>query len=107
MTDSCLARGRADRRTQLGDLDIAPAARHPPLLRQLALLENAVHQSSRQPPDIRFAMRPDSQGIGPAASRTGDVEHSPDHQPPPPPPPAASHIFRNKSEPEHSEMSTQ
>ena len=105
MTDSCLARGSADRRTQLGDLDIAPAARRPPLLRQLALLENAVNQSSRQPPDIRFAMRPDSQGIGPAASRTDAVEHSPDHQPLPPP--AASHIFRNKSEPEYTEMSAQ
>ena len=57
-------------RAALDDLlDIAPAARRPPLLRQLALLENAVQQSSRQPPDIRFAMRPDSQGIGAAASR--------------------------------------
>ncbi len=49
-------------------LDIAPAARRPPLQRQLALLDNAVQQSSRQPLDIRFAMGTDSQGIGPAAS---------------------------------------
>ena len=35
-------------------------------------------QSPRQPPDIRFAMRPDSQGIGAAASRHGDLEPSPD-----------------------------
>ena len=65
-------------RAALDDLvDIAPAARRPPLLRQLALLENAVQHSSRQPPDIRFALRPDSQGIGPAASRPGDLKPAP------------------------------
>ena len=95
-------------RAALDDLlDIAPVARHPPLLRQLALLEDALHHSSRPPPDIHFAMRPDSQGIGPAASRTGDVEHSPDHAQEAPPPPAARarNIFETASEPEYNEMS--
>ena len=66
-------------RAALDDLlDVAPAIRHPPLVRQLTLLEDAVHRSSRQPPDIDFAMCPDSQGIGVAASRHGDLEPAPD-----------------------------
>ena len=66
-------------RAALDDLlDVAPAIRHPPLLRQLALLEDALQRSSRQPPDIDFAMSPDSQGIGVAASRHRDLELSPD-----------------------------
>ncbi len=87
-------------------LDVAPPARHPPLRRQLALLEETLHHSSRQPPDICFAMRPDGQGIGPAAS-TGDVEHSPDHAQEAPPPPAARAIntFGTTSEPAYNEMS--
>ena len=65
-------------RAAIGDLlEIAPATRRPPLLRQLALLDNAVQQSSRQPPDISFAMGTDSQGIGPAASCNDDGVYSP------------------------------
>ena len=74
-------------RAALDDLvDIAPAARRPPLLRQLALLENAVQHSSRQPPDIRFVLRPDSQGIGPAHRATGDLKPAarPSRHSPPP-----------------------
>ena len=78
-------------RAALDDLlEVAPAARRPPLLRQLALLEDALRHSSRQPPDVRFARRPDSQGIGVAASGNGDVEHPPD-SPQALPPPAARH----------------
>jgi uncharacterized membrane protein len=68
-------------RAALDDLlDIAPDDRRPPLRAQLALLDSAVQQSSRQPPDIRFAVRPDSQGIGPAASRNGGEERSHEFQ---------------------------
>ncbi len=67
-------------RAALDDLlDVAPAVRRPPLLRQLALLDDVVHRSSRQRSDVHFAMRPDSQGIGSAASRTDDVEPSPNY----------------------------
>ena len=79
-------------RAALDDLlEVAPAARRPALLRQLVLLEEALRHSSRQPSDVRFATRPDSQGIGVAASRNGDVEYPSDHAQRPLPPPAASH----------------
>ena len=52
-------------RAALDDLlDVAPADRRPPLLRQLALLDEAVHRSSRQPSDVALRDGPDSQGIG-------------------------------------------
>jgi uncharacterized membrane protein len=63
-------------RAALDDLlAVAPADRRPPLHRQRALLDEAVHQSSRQPADIEFAMAPDSQGIGVAASSNGHAHH--------------------------------
>ena len=64
-------------RAALDDLlEVAPADRRPPLQRQRALLDEAVHQSSRQPADIEFAMAPDSQGIGVAASSNGHAHHA-------------------------------
>jgi uncharacterized membrane protein len=64
-------------RAALDDLaEVAPADRRPALHRQRALLEEALHQSSRQPADIQFAMAPDRQGIGAAASRDGHA-HEP------------------------------
>ena len=97
-------------RAALDDLlDIAPAARRPPLLRQLALLDEALRHSSRQPPDVWFARRPDSQGIGVAASGNGDVAHSPDYAQQPLPPPAASHprFGYNSESSGYDEMSRQ
>jgi uncharacterized membrane protein len=64
-------------RAALDDLlHVAPADRRPPLQRQLALLDEAVQQSSRQPADILFAMAPDSQGIGVAASHDRHEHYS-------------------------------
>jgi uncharacterized membrane protein len=69
-------------RAALDDLlHVAPADRRPPLQRQLALLDEALQQSSRQPADIRFAMAPDSQGIGVAASHDRHEHHSPNTAP--------------------------
>jgi uncharacterized membrane protein len=69
-------------RAALDDLlHVAPANRQPPLQRQLALLDEALQQSSRQPADIRFAMAPDSQGIGVAASHDRHEHHSPNTAP--------------------------
>jgi uncharacterized membrane protein len=49
-------------------LDVAPTARRPVLEQQLDLLHQAVTDSSRAAPDVDFALQPDSQGIGVAAS---------------------------------------
>jgi uncharacterized membrane protein len=56
-------------RAALDDLvDVAPVDRRPVLQQQLELLHKALSDSTRAGPDIDFALQPDTQGIGAAAS---------------------------------------
>jgi uncharacterized membrane protein len=57
-------------------LGVAPPERRHALEQQLRLIHVGVTESRRQQPDIRFALQPDSQGIGVAARELTDASGS-------------------------------